>query len=98
MPTDELRRDEIAAAVAAYAAAHPEARLPRRAAELLAIMFGSDDVCRRSLDDLASEGFDRHSLPGVLRRLIEFGFLSKELGSGRASNTYRLHLPARDQP
>jgi hypothetical protein len=92
------RRDEIAAAVAAYADAHSEVRLPRRAAELLAVMFPADDMCQRSLMDLAGEGFDRQSLPGVLGRLIEFGFLTKELGSGRAPNTYRLHLPPRVQP
>jgi hypothetical protein len=92
------RRDEIAAVVAAYADAHPEVRLPRRAAELLAVMFPADDVCRRSLDDLAGEGFDRQSLPRVLRCLIAAGFLSKDMGSGRFPNAYRLHLPPRGQP
>jgi hypothetical protein len=93
MPTDELRRDDISAAVASYDRANPKARLPRRAAELLAIMFPTEDVCERSLLDLAGEGFDKNNLPGVLRRLIEVGFLSKKPGSGHHPNTYRLRLP-----
>jgi hypothetical protein len=89
------RREEIEAAAAAYDRANPKARLPRRAAELLAVMFPSEDVCQRSLLNLAAEGFDKSNLPGVLRRLIEAGFPSKEPSSRRVANTYRLHLPPR---
>ena len=82
MPIDERRRDEIEAAVAAYAAAHrEEPPLPRRTAALLTVMFPSEDVCQRSLDAIAEEGrLDRKSLPRVLRRLVAAGFLSREQG------------------
>ena len=94
MPIDQRRRDEIAAAVAAYDRANPKARLPRSAARLLAVMFRSEDVCHRSLDAIAAEGFDRARLPAILRRLVEAGFLSRSEGSGAVAHTYRLHLPA----
>ena len=71
----------------------PSAPLPRNAARLLAAMFASDDVCQRSLEDIAAEGFARSRLPALLRRLVEVGLLSMERGSARAPNTYRLHLP-----
>lgn len=77
MPIDQRRRDEIAAAVAAYDSANPEARLPRSTVPLLAAMFPSEDVCQRSLQDIAAEGFDRKRLAANLRRLVEAGFLSK---------------------
>ena len=82
MPTDLRRRDDIAAAVAAYDGANPMAPLPRNAARLLAVMFPSEDVCQRSLEAIAAEGFDRKSLPATLRRLVEAGFLSRQPGSG----------------
>ena len=94
MPIDSRRRDDIVAAVAAYDRANPETRLPRNAAHLLAAMFASDDVCQRSLEDIAAEGFNRKRLPGVLRRLLEAGFLSRQPGSGAVPDAYRLHLPA----
>ena len=56
MPIDPRRRDDIVAVVAAYDRANPEARLPRNAARLLAVMFASEDVCQRSLEDIAGEG------------------------------------------
>ena len=59
MPIDQRRRDEIAAAVAAYDRDHPDAPLPRNAARLLAVMFPSEDVCQRSLEAIAAEGFNR---------------------------------------
>ncbi len=93
MPIDQHRRDEIAAAVADYDHAHPFTQLPRNAARLLAAMFSTGDVCQRSLQDLAAEGFDRKRLPTTLRRLVEAGFPSKEPGSGVVSDTYWLHLP-----
>jgi hypothetical protein len=93
MPIDPRRRDDIAAAVAAYDAAHPKARLPRNAARLLAAMFPSENVCQRSLLDIANEGFGRKYLPGTLYHLAKAGFLSRERGSGVVPHTYRLHLP-----
>ena len=93
MPIDQRRRDEIAAAVAAYDAANPLSPLPRNAARLLAAMFATGDVCHRSLQDLAGEGFDRKRLPANLRRLVDAGFLSRQQGSGVVPDTYRLHLP-----
>jgi hypothetical protein len=92
MPIDERRRDDIAAAVAAYDRANPSAPLPRHAARLLAVMFGSDDVCQRSQEAIAAEGFSRDRLPAMLRRLVEAGFLSRHRVAG-VPDTYRLHLP-----
>jgi hypothetical protein len=93
MPTDLRRRDDIATAVAAYDSANPSAPLPRNAARLLAVMFPSEDVCQRSLEAIATEGFSRDRLPAVLRRFVEAGFLSRHRVA-RAPDTYRLHLPA----
>ncbi len=92
MPTDLRRRDEIVAAVAAYDRDHPDAPMPRNAARLLAVLFPSEDVCHRSLDDIAAEGFSRMRLPDVLRRLVAAGVLSRHQGSGAVPDTYRLHL------
>ena len=93
MPPDLCRRDEIAAAIAAYDGANPKARLPRNTVRLLTVMFPSEDVCQRSLQDLAGEGFDRKRLPAVLRRLVEAGFLSRHQSSRVVPDTYRQHLP-----
>jgi hypothetical protein len=98
MPINERHRDDIATAVAAYDSANPKARLPRNAARLLAVMFPSEDVCQRSMDDLARAGFDRRDVSRMLRRLLEAGFLSKQTSVGHVPNTYRLHLPRRAQP
>jgi hypothetical protein len=92
MPIDPRRRDDIVAAVAVHDSAKPSAPLSRNTARLLAAMFASDDVCR-SLEDIAAEGFARNRLPTLLRRLVEAGLLSRERGSAREPNTYRLHLP-----
>jgi hypothetical protein len=93
MPIDPRRRDDIIAAVAAHDSANPSAPLPRNTARLLAVMFASEDVCQRSLDDIAAEGFARSGLPVLLRRLVDVGLLSRERGSARAPDIYRLHLP-----
>ena len=93
MPIDEHRRDEIAAAVAAYDSAHPSAPLPRNAAGLLAVMFPTEDVCQRSREAIAAEGFSRDRLPAMLRRLVEAGLLSRHRVA-QEPDTYRLHLPA----
>jgi hypothetical protein len=93
MPTDRHRRHEIAVAVVAYASTNPQARLPRNAARLLAAMFPTEDVYRRSLDDIATTGgFNRETLSATLKRLVEAGFLSRVSGSGSVPDTYRLHL------
>ncbi len=94
MPIDQCRRDAIVAAVAAYDHANPQAKLPASATRLLTAMFSSGDVCRRSLQDLAAEGFDQKRLPATLWRLVEAGILFREPGSGVLPDTYRLHLPA----
>jgi hypothetical protein len=85
------RRDEIAAAVAAYERANPLTPLPRNAAQLLTALFTDGDVYRGSLDDVAALGFSRQHLPATLKRLAKAGFLS--FGAGSAPDTYRQHLP-----
>ena len=96
MPIDLRRRDEIAAAVAAYDRDHPDAPLPRNAGRLLAVMFRSEDVCHRSLDAIAAEGFNRNDLPATLRRLVGGRAPVQATGFRRCvPDTYRLHLPAR---
>jgi hypothetical protein len=97
MPVDQRRRDDIAAAVAAYDRDHPDAPLPRNAALLLAVMFPSEDVCQRSQEAIATEGFSRDRLPAMLRRLVEAGFLSRHRVP-RVPDTYRLHLPPAGAP
>ena len=93
MPTDERLRDDIAAAVAAYDSANPSTPLPHNAARLLAVMFPSEDVCQRSQEAIAAEGFSRDRLPAMLRRLVEAGLLSRHRVT-QAPDTYRPHLPA----
>src|SRR5689334_16670267 len=93
MPVDQQRRDEIAAAVAAYDNGNPLSPLPRNATRLLAAMFPIQDVCQRSLDEIATEGFNRKNLTAPLRRLMGAGLLSRVSGSGRVPDAYRLHLP-----
>jgi hypothetical protein len=93
MPINERRRDDIATAVAAYDTDNPNAPLPRNAARLLAVMFPSEDVCQRSQEAIAAEGFSRDRLPAMLRRLVAAGFLSRHRVAG-VPDTYRLHLPA----
>ena len=93
MPVDQRRRDEIAGAVAAYDSANPLSPLPRNTVPLLAAMFSVGDVCQRSLDDIAAEGFTRKTLAATMRRLVAAGFLSRTPGSGSVPDTYRLHLP-----
>jgi hypothetical protein len=97
LPTDRPRRDEIAAAVAAYERANPLTPLPRNAARLLVAMFPTEDVCQRSQLALASEGFAKNRLPGVLQRLVEAGLLTRHRVAG-APDTYHLHLPPQVQP
>ena len=94
MSPDPRRRDDIAAAVAAYDRDHLDAPLRRNTVRLLTVMFPSEDVCHRSLEDIVTEGFSRNRLPATLRRLEEAELLSRERGSARISDTYRLHLPA----
>ena len=93
MLIDQSLRDEIAAAVAAYDRTNSLSPLPRNTVQLLAAMFPSENLCQRSLQDLAAEGFDRKRLAANLRRLAEAGFLSRTPGSGVVPDIYRLHLP-----
>ena len=94
MPIDQRRRDDIAAAVAAYDRDHPDTPLPRTAGRLLGVMFPSQDVCQRSQEALVAEGFSRNGLSAALRHLLEAGFVSKQRGSACIPDTYRLLLPA----
>lgn len=99
MTADQDRREAIAAAVAAYDHANPKARLPRNSARLLILMFLADDVCRRSLEDLAgAASVDRRSLTHTLSRLLDAGFLTKQAAIPRRPNTYHLHFPPQAQP
>jgi hypothetical protein len=99
MPCIPSRRDAFSTAVEAYNRAHPEAKLPRPAARLLAVMFADQDVCCLSQQALMAEGFGK-ALPSVLRALVEAGFMSKQENvataprRGSPPTTYRLHLPA----
>jgi hypothetical protein len=69
--------------------------LPPLAAQLLAVMFPRDTVCRRSARNLANAGgFDRNAVRKLLIGLAAAGFLTKE-GSRGAIATYHLHLPPR---
>ena len=97
-PTDQLRRDAIAAAIAAYDQANKLAALPRNAVRLLAAMFIAGDVYQGSLEDIAALGFSRKHLPGTLQRLANAGFMSRERGLGHTPSTYHLHLLPRRQP
>jgi hypothetical protein len=90
---DPRRREEIAAAVAAYNRANPTARLPHSAARLLAVMFAESDICRLSQLDLVTRGFGG-GLSKVLRALVEAGFMTKQAGGGRGPDTYRLNPPS----
>ncbi len=92
MPIDPRRRDAITTAVAAYDHT-AEGPLPRNAARLLNVMFPAEDVCQRSQEEIAAEGFSRDSIPKALRCLEKAGFLSRQRGSGRVPDLFRLHLP-----
>jgi len=87
------RENEIKAAVAGFVSANSEVHLPPQTVRLLCTMFPAGNVCQRSLDAIAKEGFDRRHLLRLLRRLVDAGLLSKEPGSGSVPTTYRLHLP-----
>jgi hypothetical protein len=92
------RRGAIFAAVEAYNHAHPQAPLPRPAGRLLGVMFRSDDVCQQSLEALEAEGFARKTVIAVLRALIEAGLVSRQVGTSRIPDTYRLHLSPPGEP
>ena len=93
MSIDERRRDDIAAAVAAYNVAGRGPLLPPAATRLLTVMFADADVCQRSIVSLAQEGFDQRNLLRLLVRLIAAGLVSKQPGAGSLPNVYLLHLP-----
>jgi hypothetical protein len=89
------RRRDIEAAVAAYDQANPRAPLGPVAARLLRVIFPVEDVCQRSLEDLAVDGFTRTSLPTLLQRLVFVGLLTRHRVAG-APHVCHLHL--RRQP
>jgi hypothetical protein len=90
MPCVASRREAVFAAVDAFNRTNPAAPLPRPAARLLAVMFATEDVCCLSQQALAAEGFNGKSLPGVLRALVEAGLVSRQAGTSRIPDTYRL--------
>jgi hypothetical protein len=87
------RRDALFAAVEAHNRAHPASPLPRPAARLLVVMFDTEDVCRLSQETLKAQGFGK-SLSGLLRALVEAGIVSRQAGTSRIPDTYRLQVPA----
>ena len=87
------RRNTIADAVETYNRTHPTARLPRPAARLLAVMFATEDVCCVSQEALKTQGFGK-ALPKVLRALVEAGIVSRQAGTSRIPDTYRLQALA----
>ena len=88
------RREAILSAIEAHNRANRATPLPRHAGRLLIVMFSDRDECSRSLEDLVGEGFGRNVLPKLLRSLVEAGLLSKQRGSARIPNAYRLRLPS----
>jgi hypothetical protein len=74
---DEHRQSAITAAVGAFNQANLREPLPRNAGRLLIAIFPEDDACQQSQSDLAGEGFSKNSLPGVLRRLVRAGLVSR---------------------
>jgi hypothetical protein len=84
------RRTQIISTVEAYNRTHPP--LPRNAGLLLAVMFAEADTCRQSQAHLIASGFSRKRLPTMLRCLIEAGFLSRQAGTSRIPDEYRLLL------
>ena len=86
------RREAVFAAVEAYNRANSAAPLPRPVARLLVLMFADQDTCRLSQQALAADGFGK-ALPGFLRALVDAGLVTREPGTSRAPDTYRLHLP-----
>ena len=89
MPCAASRREAIFAAVEAHNRTHPTAPLPRPADRLLGVMFATEDVCSLSQQALVAEGFGK-TLPAVLRALVEAGLVSRQAGTSRIPDTYRL--------
>jgi hypothetical protein len=69
------RREEIEAAIVAHNAIDADRHplLPPAAGRLLALMFRRSSVCQRSVDDLATEGFNPRAVRRLLRGLIDAG-------------------------
>jgi hypothetical protein len=57
-------------------------------------MFPVEDVCQRSQEAIAAEGFSRDRPPAMLRSLVTAGFLSQHRVA-LVPDTYRLQLPAK---
>jgi hypothetical protein len=91
------RREAFFIAVETYNRTHRGPPLPRPAARLLAVMFAAEDVCCLSQQELFSRGFG-DTLPKVLRALVEAGFMSKQAGTSRVPDTYRLQHRLGDAP
>jgi hypothetical protein len=89
-----IRREAVFAAVEAHNRAHPASPLPRPTTRLLAVMFDAEDVFCLSQETLRAQGFGK-SLSGLLRALVDAGFVSRQAGTSRIPDTYRLRLPAK---
>ena len=94
MPIDPRRRDDIAAAVAAYDRANPKRAAAAQRRTAAGRHVPAEDVCQRSLDAIAARrirprrGFLRPvAAPGRGRVPVQAA------GLGVVPNTYRLHLP-----
>jgi hypothetical protein len=83
------RREAVFAAIEVYQPDPSRNPLPRPAARLLAVMFATEDACCMSQQALVAEGFGK-TLPGVLCALVEAGFVSRQAGTSRIPDTYRL--------
>jgi hypothetical protein len=98
LPIDQHHRDEVAATIRVYNATGRKPLLADDAIRLITAMFADTDVCQRNRESLMAEGFSRDLLVLLLQILIGAGIVSKERGTSRAPNTYRLLQPPRRQP
>jgi hypothetical protein len=83
------RRTAIAAAVEVHNRAHPTARLPRPGARLLTVMSTPRMFAASASRRWRQRGFGK-SLPQVLHALVEAGFVTRQPGTSRSPDTYRL--------
>jgi hypothetical protein len=56
-------------------------------------MFDTEDVCCLSQETLKAQGFGK-SLSGLLRALLDAGIVSRQAGTSRIPDTYRLRALA----
>jgi hypothetical protein len=93
MPIDQRRRDGIAAAVAAYDSANPEARLPRSTVPLLAAMFPIEDMCSAVCRTLLRKALTERGWLRTCGASRKPGFCPEHQAQGSWPDTYQLQLP-----